>query len=118
MPICYASRSLTDCERRYSQTEKEALTLVWACERYHAYVYGMKFNLVTDHKPLEVTYGPRSKPCARVERWVIRLHPYDFRIVYAPGQSNVADPLSRSLSRNKATNHHHGAEEYSCKCHT
>ena len=78
VPICYASRSLTECERKYSQTEKEALSLVWACERYHAYIYGMRFDLVTDHKPLEVIYGPRSKPCARIERWVIRLQPYDF----------------------------------------
>ena len=91
MPICYASRSLTECERRYSQTEKEALALVWACKRYHAYIYGMRFDLVTDHKPLEVIYGPCSKPSARIERWVIRLQPYDFRVVYAPGQSNVAE---------------------------
>lgn len=40
VPICYVSRCLTDCERRYSQTEKEALALVWACERLHAYIYG------------------------------------------------------------------------------
>ena len=112
VPICYASRSLTECERRYSQTEKEALGLVWACERYHAYIYGMRFDLVTDHKPLEVIYGPRSKPSARIERWVIRLQPYDFRVVYAPGQSNVADPLSRLLSQNETASHQHGAEEY------
>lgn len=112
VPICYASRSLTECERKYSQTEKEALALVWACERFHAYIYGMRFDLLTDHKPLEIIYGPRSKPSARIERWVIRLQPYDFRIVYAPGQSNIADPLSRLLSRNKATSYEHGAEEY------
>ena len=35
VPVCYVSRSLTDCERRYSQTEREALALVWACERLH-----------------------------------------------------------------------------------
>jgi len=39
VPICYVSRSLTDCERRYSQTEREALALVWACERLHPYIY-------------------------------------------------------------------------------
>ena len=41
--ICYASRNLSDCERRYSQTEKEALALVWACGRFHMYVYGIDF---------------------------------------------------------------------------
>lgn len=61
----------------------------------------MQFDLVTDHKPLEVIYGPRSKPCARVECWVIRLQPYDFRIVYAPGQSNVADPCPAHWAETK-----------------
>ena len=57
----------------------------------------MKFDLVTDHKPLEVIYGPRTKPCARIKRWVLRLQPYDFWIVYSPGPGNLADPLSRLL---------------------
>ena len=95
VPVCYASRGLTTCEQRYSQTEKEALALVWACERLHAYVYGMRFDLVTDHKPLEAIYSPRSRPCARVERWMLRLQPYDFRVVHIPGPQNIADPLSR-----------------------
>ena len=41
-PVCYASRSLTGCEQRYSQKEKEALGVVWASERFHVYVYVMK----------------------------------------------------------------------------
>jgi len=49
--------SLTDDERRYSQTEREALAIVWACECLHTYLYGTKFHLVTDHKPLEVLYS-------------------------------------------------------------
>lgn len=68
VPICYVSRSLTDCEKRYSQTEREALALVWACECLHPYIYGKRFDLVTDHKALEVIYSPRSKPCARIVR--------------------------------------------------
>ena len=53
-PVCYASRSLTGCEQRYSQTEKEALGVVWACERFHVYVYGMKFIIV-----FSSSYRPR-----------------------------------------------------------
>ena len=95
--IAYASRSLTSVERRYSQTEKEALGLVWACERFHAYLYGIEFELVTDHKPLEVIYSPRSKPCARIERWVLRLQQYKYKVIHIAGKANIADPLSRLL---------------------
>ena len=55
--VSYASRSLTDVERRYSQTEKEALALVWACEHFNMYVTGLSFELETDHKPLERIYS-------------------------------------------------------------
>ena len=51
--ISYASRSLSDTECRYSQTEKEALAIVWAYERFHTYLYGAESELMTDHKPLE-----------------------------------------------------------------
>lgn len=113
VPICYVSRSLTDCERKYSQTEKEALGLVWACERLHPYIYGRQFDLVTDHKPLEVIYGPRSKPCARIERWVLRLQPYEYKVVHIAGKNNIADPLSRLLTNTvKQVEHKHGADEY------
>ena len=43
-PVYYAAKSLTDVERRYSQTEKEALALVWACERFKLYLLGKHFT--------------------------------------------------------------------------
>lgn len=95
--IAYASRSLTKVERKYSQPEKEALALVWAVERFHFYVFGREFELVTDHKSLEGIFSPKSKPCARIERWVLRLQSYKYKTVYQPGKTNIADPLSRLI---------------------
>ncbi|CAH2208327.1 jg24389, partial [Pararge aegeria aegeria] len=93
--IAYGNKTLTECERRYCQTEKEALALVWAIEHFNMFLYGKDFDLVTDHKPLETIFGPKSKPCARIERWVLRLQCYRFNIKYSPGKNNIADPLSR-----------------------
>lgn len=95
--IAYASRSLTAPELNYAHTEKEALALVWAVERFHHFVFGRCFELVTDHKALETLFGAKSKPCARIERWVIRLMSYKFKVIYKPGKINIADPLSRLL---------------------
>ena len=58
--MAYASRALTEVEKRYSQTEKEALVIIWGVEHFHLYLYGNEFTLVTDHKPLEVIYGSRK----------------------------------------------------------
>jgi transposase InsO family protein len=93
--ISYASRNLTEVERRYAQTEKEALALVWACERFNLYVYGREFELETDHKPLQCIFGKSSKPSARIERWVLRLQCHRYNVVYRPGNTNIADALSR-----------------------
>ena len=97
--IMYASRSLTNVERRYSQTEREALAIVWACERFHTYLYGTKFLLITDHKPLEVLYSKKSNPPARIERWVLRMQEFDYTVKYKPGSENMADALSRLIYR-------------------
>jgi len=93
--ISYASRRLTDVERRYSQTEKEALAVVWSCERFYLYLIGREFEIETDHKPLEFIYSPKSKPSARVERWVLRLSSFSYKLVHRPGRQNIADCLSR-----------------------
>ena len=94
--VAYASRSLSDVERRYSQTEREALAVVWSCEHFHLYLYGMPFVLVSDHKPLEIIFNnPKSQPPARIQRWSLRLQPYDFVVEYKSGKDNPADYLSR-----------------------
>lgn len=51
-PIAYASRVMTNTETRYTQIEKEALAITWACEKFSQYILGKQILLETDHKPL------------------------------------------------------------------
>lgn len=96
--VSCASKSLTDTEKRYCQTEKEALAIVWSVERFQAYLYGSTFNILTDCKALEFLFTDRSRPCARIERWVLRLQAFDYRVVHISGDKNIADVLSRLTS--------------------
>ena len=113
--ITYASRSLTETEQHYSQTEREALAIVWACERLHLYIYGKPATVYTDHKPLVSIFGnPSSKPPPRIERWALRLQPYHLTVHYCKGEGNPADYLSRHPSQRitAASREEKIAEEY------
>jgi len=94
--VAYGHRRLTDVESRYSQIEREALALVWACEHFKMYLLGKHFQLFTDHKPLVSIFNkPGSKPTPRLERWSIRLQAFDYNLLYKRGSENIADPMSR-----------------------
>lgn len=99
--IAFASRALSDVEQRYSQTEKESLGLVWGVERFYYFLMGVNFELETDHKPLEAIFKPTSRPPARIERWVLRLQAYSYKVIYKAGKYNIADSLSRLCELNE-----------------
>ncbi|UYV82952.1 hypothetical protein LAZ67_22001514, partial [Cordylochernes scorpioides] len=96
-PIAYASRSLTDTEKRYSQIEKETLGCVWAIEHFNTYIWGRIFVLKTDHKPLIYMLNPKNGAVLppRIQRLSWRLQPYDFEIEFIQGKQNIADIFSR-----------------------
>ena len=98
--ISYASRALSDVESRYSLTERETLAVVWSVEHFHLYVYGTQFSVVTDHKPLIGIFKNHKQTPARIERWKLRLMPYDCKLIYRPGRDaeNPADFMSRHPS--------------------
>ena len=111
--VQFDSRTLSDVETRYSQVEKEALAVVWACEKLHLYLYGSEFDIVTDNKAVELIFGnPKSKPKARIERWCLRLLPYSFVVKHRPGDGNIADYLSRIpiMDKDDLFKHHIHAE--------
>jgi hypothetical protein len=96
-PIAYASRKLSEREKRYSVIEKECLAIVWAVRKFQAFLYGRHFFLQTDHQPL--VYMNRSKVAnGRLMRWAIYLQSYNFTIQAIKGVDNVgADFLSRHV---------------------
>ena len=99
-PIAYASRTLTSSERNYAQLEREALSLVFGIKKFHQYLYGREFQLLTDHKPLTTILGPKtgipSLAAARLQRWALLLSAYKYQIQYKPTQAHSnADGLSR-----------------------
>ena len=99
LPVVYASRAMTDTERRYAQIEKEALAITWACEKFSSYILGRKFQIETDHKPLLPLLGNKSLHSLppRIVRFRLRLRRFEYSISHTPGKQLVtADALSRS----------------------
>ena len=99
-PIAFASKSLSDCEQRYANIEREMLAVVFGCERFHMYVYGKSFVLESDHKPLEmINLKNLAAAPQRLQRMFLRVQPYDFVLRYKPGkQMMLADAMSRQPS--------------------
>ena len=96
-PIEYASRLLTPAERNYSTTEREALAVVWAVERFRGYIDGHQVCVRSDHQPLKWLFTLKS-PTGRLVRWALKLQSFDLQIEYTPGKANVvADTLSRPV---------------------
>ena len=82
-PIYYASRKLSKVEKRYSQFEREALAVRWACEKFYLYLYGISFEICTDHKPLVIVLGAKSKPpSVRIERWLLYLQQFQYKLTH------------------------------------
>ena len=97
-PVVYNGRSLTKNEKKYSANELEVLSLVWCIEKLHFYLHQIEFDVKVDHKPLQLIYGIKSKPSARIERWQLRLQPYNFNIIYRKGLENIPNFVSRIKS--------------------
>ena len=86
-PIAYTSRTLIKLKReKLSQIEREALSIVYGVKKFHQFLYGRKFTLVTDHQPLLALLGPKAAiptmAAARMQRWAIVLSAYDYQIEY------------------------------------
>ena len=94
-----ASRSMSDTEHRYSQIEKEALALVWSCQKFSNYILGKHIRLETDHKPLIPLLSKANLDSLppRILRFRLRLSRFDYEISHVPGKLfYTADVISRA----------------------
>ena len=99
-PIAFTSRTLSASEKNYSQIEKEALSLIVGIRKFHKYIYGRHFTLVTDHRPLTALFGPKNGVPAlaagRLQYWALFLSSYDYEIKF---RTTKAHPNVDSLSQ-------------------
>ncbi|XP_071912306.1 uncharacterized protein [Coffea arabica] len=95
--IVYASRKLKPHERNYPTHDLELAAVVFALKKWRHYLYGVTFEVFTDHKSLKYLF-PQKELNLRQRRWVKFLEDYDCTINYHPGKANmVADALSRQV---------------------
>ena len=99
-PIGYVSRSLSKAERNYSQLEKEGLACIFGVKKFHSYLFGHPFELVTDHKPLLTLLNEHKatspQVSARIRRWSLILAAYEYTVVFKKTEEHGnADALSR-----------------------
>ena len=96
--VRYDSRATTAPEKNYAPIEVESLAILFALEKNHLYLHGMKhFTVSTDHKPLVTLYSQyRKEMTARVQKYKIALQgKYNFSLIWEAGQGNPADYNSR-----------------------
>ena len=114
-PVYYASRKLSKTEQHYSQFEREALAVKWACEKFFLFLYGTEFEIRTDHKPLITVLAANSKPpFARIERWLLYLQQFRYKITHIQGKYNSADVLSRLPVGPAQSNDSAATKVYAC----
>uniref|UniRef100_A0A0G4I1K8 Reverse transcriptase RNase H-like domain-containing protein n=1 Tax=Chromera velia CCMP2878 TaxID=1169474 RepID=A0A0G4I1K8_9ALVE len=86
---------MTDLEKKWGITEREALSLVYAVDTFKPYLYGKKFTVIADHKALQHIYDQKdSQP--RVIRWALKLAIYEFDVQHRSGAKHAdADSMTR-----------------------
>ena len=87
-PVDYASRAITETERRYAQIEKEALAITLGLEHWADFLTGLKFKVETDHTTLIPLFSTKltDELPVHIQRLMMRLNRFDFATEHVPGK--------------------------------
>nr|GFB00618.1 reverse transcriptase domain-containing protein [Tanacetum cinerariifolium] len=86
---------MNQAETNYTTTEKEMLTVVYAFEKFRSCLTMNKSIVYTDHSALKCLFSKKDAK-ARLLRWILLLHEFDFKVIDTKGAENyAADHLSR-----------------------
>ena len=108
--VAYASRALSDRERNYATTEKEALAIQYGTQHFRLYLLGRHFKIVTDHSALK--WLSTIEPKGRIGRWIMDLQEFQFSVEHRAGKIHQnADALSRLVLQERA---YHTSAAISC----
>ena len=96
-PVAFASKALNSAQINYPNIDRQMLAVVFGINRFHTYLYGRPFRVITDHKPLEmISKKPLLRAPPRLQRMLQKIQGYDFTIVYRQGKTmTLADTLLR-----------------------
>ena len=93
--VYYASKTLNEAQRNYTTTEKELLAVVYALDKFRAYLVGSDIIIFIDHSALKYLLTKQDAK-ARLIRWVLLLQEFNLHMKDKKGVENVvADHLSR-----------------------
>lgn len=97
-PVAYFSQTTNQAESRYHSFELEMLAVVRAIERFHIYLYGVDFTIVTDCNALVYAVN-KANLNPRIARWTLALQGYRFRMLHRAGKNmQHVDALSRNIN--------------------
>jgi len=99
-PVAYPSTAMTSAEKNYAKIERELLSIMFACEWLHQFIYWTPVQAEIDHKPLvNIMKKPLNDCPLRIQRLLMRLQRYDLDVTYTPGKQLVAaDALSSATA--------------------
>lgn len=96
-PVAYYSQATNEAEKKYHSFELEMLAIVRAIERFHTYLYGLEFTVITDCNAL-VYAVHKANLNPRIARWTLALQNYKFNVQHRPGKRMAhVDALSRQI---------------------